>query len=132
MIWKVHEKVFLIFLYFIHLFYLFIGRLSTRDSVALPKPESVSKPRSLSNVQSSIKPEVPSTNKAINELISVYKSANSVAAQKKGGMYDDDTDDDEPIETIQFTPPKYVTDEPSVITSAQSPSIPMSMQKVFK
>jgi hypothetical protein len=47
-------------------------------------------------------------------------------------MYDDDTDDDEPIETIQFTPPKYVTDEPSVITSAQSPSIPMSMQKVFK
>jgi hypothetical protein len=66
--------------------------------------------------------------KTIDELL-------DSSTPKNGQMYGDDDDeddnDDDDDGTVQFMPPKYLPEIPEY-TPTQSPTIPTSIQKVFK
>jgi len=126
---NINEKVFFIFFSsIIHFIYLFIDRFTPTFSPILSNRGSASNGQTLINAEGS------SRN---NELMPVSKLPSSLTTTTTtttgggggGGMYGDDDDDDDGDESPQFMPPKYITALPRT-PSLQSPTIPLSMQKV--
>jgi hypothetical protein len=89
-----------------------------RHSPTLSITESVPNDRTLIN------PEVISPD---NDITSEYKPPNSVTRTKYPG---DDDGDDNQSESSDFAPPKFIP-EKYTPTPVQSPTIPMSMQRVW-
>lgn len=124
---KLNQEVTLIFS--IHLFL---------DCFLFTETPNFSKRGSVANGYTLVDTDVLPIKNGTGGTMPSYEVRNSLSTTTGvGEMYgnddnddDNDDDDDDQDDTVDFTPPKYLPEMP-VVSPVQSPSVPMSMQKVF-